>query len=153
MKLIGIAAIDQKNGIGKNNSLPWNFKEDLAFFKETTGKDPIIMGRKTYESIGRVLPNRRNLVISNKTIPNSNNDLISITNINSIYNQPFEKAFVIGGSEIFKYFLDDLEELYLTHINNTYNCDTFFPEYKHLFTEQKVISKSKDFTIIKYTKK
>ncbi|MFM6954842.1 MAG: dihydrofolate reductase, partial [Sphingobacteriaceae bacterium] len=98
-----VVAVDEQGGIGKNNQLLWHLPADLKHFKEITTGHPIIMGRKTYDSIGRVLPNRRNIVISRQTdlqiegaeVATSLPDAISL-----VAHEP--KAFIIGGAEIFR---------------------------------------------------
>ena len=126
-KLSIIVATDKKRGIGINNQLPWHLPEDLAHFKSTTSGHPIIMGRKTYDSIGRPLPKRRNIVISRNSEWNQN----GVETVNSIeqglalLNE--EQAFVIGGAQIYAQALPLAERLIVTEIQAEYACDAFFP--------------------------
>jgi dihydrofolate reductase len=124
-----IVAMDRQRGIGINNRLPWHLPEDLAHFKRTTTGHPIIMGRKTYESIGRPLPNRRNIVVTRNASwraegvetaasPQAACDLIA----------EGEQAFIIGGAELFAQTLALADCLIVTEIDGVYPCDTFFPE-------------------------
>lgn len=123
-----IVATDQENGIGKNNQLLWHLPNDLKFFKKTTSGHTIIMGRKTFDSIGKALPNRRNIVITrqkdlaieNVEVFNSLEQAIATCNNEDQY-------FVIGGGEIYKQALPLANNLYLTKVKHTFNADTFFP--------------------------
>lgn len=136
-----IAAIDAANGIGKNNDLMWNLPADMRFFKETTKGHIVIMGRKNYDSIPekyRPLSGRTNVVLSRKPSFDAPDCLVfdSLENcMASIELAPGQKAFIIGGAEIYKLALESglVHEMYLTHIDKTYGADTFFPEFN---TEQ-----------------
>lgn len=128
MKLIVAKA--SNNVIGDNNNLIWHLPNDLKHFKNLTTNHPIIMGRKTYESLGRALPNRTNIIITRDT--NYVDDQIVITyslenaikkakEINSDY-------FIIGGGEIYKQAMLLADELYITEVHHEFEGDTFFPE-------------------------
>lgn len=122
-----IVAIDANNGIGIDNKLPWHLPEDLAHFKRTTSGHPIIMGRKTFDSIGRPLPNRRNIVITRN--PDWKHDGVeAVTSIAAakalVGNAP---AFIIGGGQIFSDTLAEADRLIVTKIEKTFDCDAFFP--------------------------
>ncbi|GGI53288.1 dihydrofolate reductase [Oxalicibacterium solurbis] len=122
-----VVAVDANNGIGIDNQLPWHLPEDLAHFKRTTSGHPIIMGRKTFDSIGRPLPNRRNIVITrNKDW--QHDGVEAVTSIAAaktlVGNAP---AFIIGGGQIFADTLADADRLIVTHIDKTFDCDAFFP--------------------------
>lgn len=125
MNLSIITAFDQNQLIGKNNTLPWIIPEDLAYFKKTTINQPIIMGRKTFESIGKPLPKRSNIVISSQL---THNDLIILSNPNQIFNLDIEHAFIIGGAKLYQHFLPHCQKLYITHIEDTFIGDTYFPK-------------------------
>jgi dihydrofolate reductase len=129
MILAAIVVTDQNNAIGKNNQLLCHLPADLKFFKTTTMGCPILMGRKTYESIGRVLPGRRNLVITQKTDYKIEGAEIyhSIgAAIESCHHE--ERVFIIGGSEIFKQTFEKMTEIYRTAIKASFPADTWFPE-------------------------
>ena len=123
-------AMDNNHVIGYNNQLPWHLPEDLKFFKSTTMGHPIAMGRKTWDSIGRPLPGRENIVITRNpeflcegcTVLNSVEALLEYSR------QKADEIFVIGGAEIFKLILPDADKLYLTRIYDEFKGDTFFPE-------------------------
>lgn len=116
--------------IGKNNDMPWHLPADLAYFKKATLGKPIIMGRKTYESIGRPLPGRKNIVITR----DSNYQAQGIDVVHSVADalalvSDVEEAMVIGGGAIYQHCLPEAQRLYITHINADIEGDTYFPEY------------------------
>jgi dihydrofolate reductase len=122
-----IVATERHNGIGINNALPWRLPEDLAFFKRTTTGHPILMGRKTFESIGRPLPNRRNIVITRN--PDWQHEGVDTA---SSLQQAADLAgdgevFVIGGAQIYADALPLASRLIVTEIDADFACDAFFP--------------------------
>ena len=125
-----IVAMDRNHVIGSNNQMPWHLPNDLRFFKETTTGNTIVMGRKTFESIGRVLPNRKHIVITKSTTDFPNeveivHDIETIVKLSEDNNE--EELFVIGGGNIFKQLLPYADKLYVTLINETFEGDVFFP--------------------------
>ena len=122
-----VVAIDTNNGIGINNALPWHLPEDLAHFKRTTSGHAIIMGRKTFDSIGRPLPNRRNIVITRNT-EWQHAGVEAVTSLAAakalVDGTP---AFIIGGGQIFADTLADSNRLIVTRIDKAFDCDAFFP--------------------------
>lgn len=124
-----VVAIAENNAIGRNNQLLWHLPADLKFFKNTTSGHTIIMGRKTYESMGRALPNRRNIVISSQPdlkiegceVVNSIEKAIEIC-------KGEEEVFIIGGGNIYKQSLPICNRIYLTIVHHSFEADTFFPE-------------------------
>jgi dihydrofolate reductase len=131
MIIAAIVVTDQNNAIGKNNQLLCHLPADLKFFKTTTMGCPIIMGRKTYESIGRLLPGRRNIVITRRSDYKIEGAEI-YHSIDAALKSCSEekKVFVIGGSEIFKQSLAETTEIYRTLIASRFDADTWFPEIK-----------------------
>lgn len=123
-----IVAMDRNRVIGKDNKLPWHLPGDLAYFKRVTTGHTIIMGRKTFESIGRALPNRRNVVLTKNTSFKAEGCDIVHTYDEVIALCREEECFIIGGSELFTLFWDDVDRLYVTFIDETFEGDTFFPE-------------------------
>jgi len=125
-----IVAMDKNRVIGKNNSLPWKLPQDLARFKSLTLGHAVIMGRKTYESIGKALPGRVNIIVTTSesysalgcTVVGSLESAIDIS-------KNEEEIFIIGGESIFKQALRFADRLYLTVIDNVFEGDTFFPEF------------------------
>ncbi len=122
-----VVATDARGGIGINNTLPWKLPEDLAHFKRVTTGHPIIMGRKTFDSIGRPLPNRRNIVITRD--PQWQRDGVdSVTSIEAALALVGDgRASIIGGAQIYAAILDEVNELIVTEISHTFDCDAFFP--------------------------
>lgn len=123
-----IVAADQNRGIGINNTLPWKLPEDLAHFKRLTTGHAIIMGRKTFESIGRPLPNRRNIVITR----NAEWRAEGVETVHSIEEARKlvagdAQAYVIGGAQIYAQALEVADEIVITEIQAVYECDAHFP--------------------------
>ncbi len=126
-KLSLIVATDRANGIGINNTLPWRLPADLAFFKRTTSGHPIIMGRKTFDSIGRALPNRRNIVVTrNPEWSHAGVEAVSSLQA-AVALTGTEEAFVIGGAQIYVEALPLATRLIVTEIAADFTCDAFFP--------------------------
>ena len=153
MKLTAIVAMTPERVIGKDEDLPWHLPEGLKFFKEHTSGHPIIMGRKTFDSIGRPLPKRQNIVITRD--PTWQHDGVeTIHHPDELKQLEFitPEAFIIGGAEIYKIFLPVLDELVITHVHEPYPGDTFFPEYRDLYPESEILSKNVDFTIKRHFK-
>jgi dihydrofolate reductase len=122
-----IVATDARNGIGINNILPWRLPEDMAFFKKTTTGHPIVMGRKTFDSIGRALPNRRNIVITRNPAW-SHEGVESVSSLDAAAALLGEsEAFIIGGAQIYTDALHHANRLLVTEIGKSFDCDAFFP--------------------------
>jgi len=135
MKIVLIAAFAQNRVVGINNSLPWHLPEDLKYFKRTTTGKAIIMGRKTYDSIGRPLPNRTNIVISR----NSELKIEGVKVVDSLqaaidlakevnFINGVEEVMVIGGASIYEEALPQADRLYITHVHAEVAGDAYFPE-------------------------
>ncbi len=151
-----IVATDAKRGIGKNNALMWKIKGELPRFKRITIGHPIIMGRKTYESIGRPLPGRTNIIITNNSefkIQNSlpeGTEAIVVHSLDEAILQAKEsegsdEIFIIGGGQIFTQALPRTDRLYLTIVQGDFGADVFFPEYT-MFTKEREREDHKDET-------
>lgn len=122
-----IVAIDQNNAIGKDNQLLWHLPKDLQFFKNVTAGNAIIMGRKTFESIGKALPNRRNIVISTqKDLQYAGAEITSSLNA-AIELVGKADGYIIGGGSIYEQSLTLVDRLYITKVAASFNADTFFP--------------------------
>lgn len=131
-----IVATADNNIIGKDNDMPWHLPADLAYFKKVTLGKPIIMGRKTYESIGRPLPGRRNIVISRDEnyIAEGIDTVTSVEQALALVDgsdgsDAVEEIMVIGGGAIYKHCLPNADRLYVTHIKAAIDGDTQFPAY------------------------
>ena len=124
-------AMDKRGLIGCNNALPWHLPADLKHFRAITMGKPIIMGRKTYESIGRPLPGRLNIVLSRDTklslagcqVLHDFDELLAFT-------QNYEECVVIGGSSIYKRLLPMVERLYVTWVDGEFEGDCYFPDFQ-----------------------
>ena len=128
-----IVAHDLNNLIGNKNKLPWHLPEDLQHFKNETLNKNIVMGRKTFESIGKPLPKRNNIILTRDKNykPESTIVFHSISDIIKEY----DNFIVIGGVEIYKQFLPFTNELIVTEIDSEFEGDAYFPEYKKLFNK------------------
>lgn len=134
IELFHIAAASENNVIGIGNALPWDIPEDMKFFRETTKGHPIIMGRKTFESMGRPLPHRQNIIITRD--PNFKVEgAFIVGSLDQAYKicqqnmtQWGTKVFVIGGGEIYKQSLLDIAGVYLTRIHTVLQGDTLYPD-------------------------
>ena len=130
MKLVIIAAIGENNELGKDNSLIWHLPGDLKFFKDKTYGKSIVMGRKTFESLPKMLPNRQHIVITSGNI--NNPDVEVYHSIESFLNScsSDEETFVIGGASIYKAFIDIVDTMYLTEVEaSCESADAFFPDF------------------------
>ena len=125
-----IAAVADNNAIGLDNGLPWHLPEDLKHFRSLTMGHHIIMGRKTYESLGRLLPGRTTVIVTRQTdycvagalVAGSLDEAVSLCGND-------DEVFVIGGAELYKLALPIADKLYLTEVSGEFSADTFFPEY------------------------
>jgi len=123
-------AMDENRVIGKNNDLPWRLPADLKYFKQVTMGHPVAMGRKTFDSIGRKLPGRENIIITR----NLNYEQEGCTVLHTIeelvdYSKKFHELFVIGGADIFDQCLPFADRLYITYIYHSFEGDTYFPPF------------------------
>ena len=146
-----IAAMSLNRVIGNKNNIPWHLPEDFKWFKKTTMGHVLLMGRKTFNSIGRPLPGRDTVVLTRN--PES---IIGIPTFNSI--EAFEQAdefqkrkvFVCGGAEIYRQTLEKCSDLFLTLVKQKIEGDTFFPDYESLFDTGTILHKTEEFEIIHY---
>lgn len=129
-----IVAMDKNRVIGLNNDLPWYIPNDLKFFKEKTTGHTILMGRKTFDSLGRVLPNRKHVVLTRgqNEFPDEVVVLHEIDQLLAyIKENKDEEIFLIGGGHLFEQMLPYADRLYITEINEAFEGDVFFPEIDH----------------------
>ena len=160
MEIILIAAVSRDRVIGKQGGIPWKIKEDLSFFKEKTLNSPIIMGRATYESIGRPLPNRLNIVMT-RSVKNTE----GVTEVTSAdkaieaasINRDSSKVYIIGGENIYKEFIPIAHKMIITEVElDIEDGDTFFPKWD--ISEWKEQSRDKreengiKFSFVEYTR-
>ena len=163
MKLSIIVATSLNNAIGKDNQLLWHLPADLKFFKTTTMGCPVVMGRKTFQSIGRTLSGRKNVVITRDDNFNSDKkfDLEIVSSLNkAIENLSNEnEVFIIGGGEIYQQSMELVDTIYITHVHTIIDGDVYFPEIDatkfELVWEEKHYADEKnkyDYTFQKYIK-
>ncbi|MFC7339504.1 dihydrofolate reductase [Haloferula chungangensis] len=150
MKLTAVVAMTPDRIIGRDGCLPWHLPEDLAYFKRTTIGHPILMGRKTYESIGRPLPKRRNIVITRDTSWSA--DGVDVIHSPSALGELGidGEVFIIGGAEIYQAFLPRLDEILVSYVFQSYPGDTRFPEFEHLFGPAEVLETYEAFEVRRY---
>lgn len=126
-----LVAHDPNRVIGKNNDLPWHIPEDLRYFKEQTMGKGIVMGRKTFESIGRPLPGRLNIILTrNKDYSAEGAEVVhSMEEAVRLASDMHEEVMIIGGSDIFRMSLPVADRLYITYVDQEFEGDTYFPPY------------------------
>ena len=144
-----IVAMAENRVIGNAGTIPWHIPEDFKFFKATTMGHAILMGRKTYESIGKPLPGRENIVLSRTML-----ETPGVTVIRSIdelkepeFTQGGRDLFVIGGEEIYRLLLPRVQELYVTKVPRTIDGDTHFPEFESQCDAGTKVLETTDFTV------
>jgi dihydrofolate reductase len=157
-KLIAIAAMASNRVIGREGKLPWHLPEDLKFFKATTLGHPVVMGRRTFDSIverlGKPLPGRPNLVLSKNMPPREGvqvlRDVAEITSSLAPLSSP---AYLIGGAQLYDSLLPQCDELLLTFLDQPYEGDAFFPEFESDFELVEVLGRGAGFEFRKYARK
>lgn len=162
MKVSHIVAISENRAIGKDNDLVCHLPADMKFFRLTTTGHHIIMGRKNYESIGRPLPNRTNVIIT-RNLEYKAEGCITATSIQEALDlakaNGEDEAFIIGGGQIYAQSLDIVDTIYLTQIHKTLEGDVFYPEldpsqWNKVFTEKhdKDEKNKYDYSFLKFTR-
>ncbi|MBI3034899.1 type 3 dihydrofolate reductase [Candidatus Woesearchaeota archaeon] len=143
-----IVAMDENRAIGCRNKLPWNLPSELQYFREATKGKPVVMGRKTYESIGRPMPERLNIIITRDKNYTADGCIV----VNSIQDaikaaKGSHEIMVIGGSEIYRLFLPIANRLYVTKVHGKFEADTYFPEFNEnewLKSREKFVEKDNE---------
>jgi dihydrofolate reductase len=151
--LTAIVAMTPDRVIGRGGTLPWHLPEDLAFFKRVTSGHPVVMGRKTFESIGKPLPRRRNIVLTRDQswsadgveVIHRPGDLKSLPDLEG-------RVFIIGGSEIYAAFLPETDELLVSHVFAAHEGDTRFPEFERDFPDSEVLETHTDFEVRRWSR-
>jgi len=142
-----IVAVAENNVIGKDNQLIWHLPEDLKRFKALTTGKTIIMGRKTFESLGRILPNRKHIILTKNKEYRVENAMVEIvTDIADIkrYIETEEENFVIGGASVYKILMPYAKKMYITKIEEEFEADTYFPKIDE--KEWEITEKEKGIT-------
>jgi len=143
-----IVAMTPNRVIGVGNTIPWRLPEDMRWFKGVTMGHPVLMGRRTFESIGKPLPGRRNLVASrNGAFPG----VEMVRNLEAFDPAKYEpEVIVMGGAEIYRAVLDRCDQLLVTRLKKEYAGDRFFPEFSSLFRIVEKIEETPEFEILRY---
>lgn len=139
-----IVAVANNQVIGKDNQLIWHLPEDLKRFKTLTTGHTIIMGRKTFESLGRILPNRKHIILCNDAklqIEDENVEILEDISMLKPYIDSQEEHFIIGGATIYRLLMPYATKMYITHIHQEFEGDVYFPEIKQ--EEWKIVAKEK----------
>ncbi len=149
-----IVAMASNRVIGRDGGLPWRLPEDLKWFKKLTLGHPIIMGRKTCESLPKALPGRRNLVLtrSGAALPEGFERASSIETLETEL-KPESPAFIIGGAQIYELFFPLLSELYLSYVFEPYEGDTFLPPFEESFELAEVMAAYPEFELRRYARR
>lgn len=151
--LTAIVAMTPERVIGRDGMLPWRLPEDLAFFKRVTSGHPVVMGRKTYESIGRPLPQRRNIVLTRDPgwsaqgveVIHRPEELKALPGLEG-------RVFIIGGSEIYAAFLPETDDLLVSHVFAAHEGDTRFPEFMRDFPHSEILETHADFEVRRWSR-
>lgn len=146
--LIAVVAMDPNRLIGAGGTLPWHLPEDLAFFKKTTLGHPVLMGRKTFESIGRPLPKRRNIVLTRDH--DWNHAGVEVIHSPEEILDAEEKVFVIGGAEIYRALSGQIDEWLVSHVHQAYEGDTHLAAFEADFPNVEVVETHETFTVKRY---
>jgi len=153
VKIFLIAALDRNRVIGRGGKLPWHISEDLKRFKRLTKGHVVLMGRRTYESLGKLLPDRRNVVLASQPIEGVESYRSLPEALRALKDE--ETVFIIGGGEVFRQALPIADGLHLTIVDGEHEGDTFFPEYEHLIGTTFAITWNEDhegYSFVDYTR-
>ena len=153
LKLVAIVAMDPDRVIGRGGSLPWHLPGDLAFFKRTTSGHPVVMGRRTWDSIGRPLPRRQNIVLTRDTAWSAEGaEVIHSPSGLGQLDLLHPEVFIIGGAQIYDLFLPRLDALIVTHIRTRHQGDTFFPPFEEILPHSELLEIHGQFEIRRYSR-
>ena len=149
-----IAAMAENRVIGKGNTIPWHLPDDFKWFKAKTMGHILIMGRKTFESIGRPLPGRETIILSRSgySVPGIQT-VESLTCLEGTLGDDKRIPFICGGAEIYRQTLDLCSDLYLTQVKGLFEGDTFFPEFENHFEDVEAVLKHEQFTVFHYRRR
>jgi dihydrofolate reductase len=156
MEKIIIAAVAENGAIGKDGDIPWHIPEDLEHFKQKTTGHPVIMGRKTYESLPenfRPLPDRTNIVLTRSDMDKEGIRVAgSMEKAYSIAEELDDRAFIIGGASVYKQALPDANKMEITEVKKEVDGDTFFPEFDREEWNEERREEHEDFDFVTYTR-
>lgn len=150
-----IAAMSLNRVIGAGNKIPWHLPEDFKWFKKMTTGQVIVMGRKTFESIGKPLPHRTTIVLSRRTDPIPGVQMVSELDQLDPASPAFEgkEVFICGGAQVYRQALPRCSDLYLTQVKRTVEGDTFFPAFEEQFELVEEVVDRPEFKVLHYRKK
>lgn len=147
-----IACVGQNNELGKDNNLCFHIKEDMTFFKKKTSGKAVLMGRKTYESIGSPLKNRINYVLTSN--PDSlDGNVIACLDLEAFLKNYKEDVFIIGGASVYAQALPYADVIYLTEVKDKAEADVFFPDFDKTLYNKRALKKTDYFEIVKYIRR
>lgn len=153
-----IACVSRDLGLGKDNDLLWRFKDDMQFFRQTTLSSAAIMGAKTFQSLGRPLPKRTNVVLSRH--PGKDTGVIWCRNkeeLDQLIRETSGNKFVIGGASLYTMYLSEAEKIYLTEVDTIKPADVYFPKFNHSEFDRKVLKTGETdgikYEIVEYSRK
>ena len=157
-RLIAIAAMASNRVIGCDGKLPWHLPADLKFFKRTTLRHPVVMGRRTFESIlaqlGKPLPGRENIVLSRNMPPHEGVRIIrDVAGLSSVISQSAQTVFLIGGAQLYQELLPHCDEILLTLISDPHEGDAHFPPFEHDFEMKEVLESGDGYEIRRYVRR
>jgi dihydrofolate reductase len=156
-KLIAIAAMASNRVIGRGGKLPWHLPEDLKFFKQTTLGHPVLMGRKTFDSIlarlGKPLPGRANIVLSRDMPPHEGVHVIRDAGELASIPGLIAPVYLIGGAQLYEALLPQCDEILLTYITAPHEGDTYFPVFEDAFELSEVLGRGEGFEFRRYKRK
>lgn len=149
----GIVAMDAQRAIGLSNSIPWHLPEDLKLFKRLTMGHPILMGRKTWESLGRPLPGRQNIVLTRDASYHAEgahmiHHLAELEQLELMH----PEIMVIGGAQIYEALLPQMAKLYVSEVHGEHKADTFFPPFEQYFAHKQELAQYEGFASVLYEK-
>jgi dihydrofolate reductase len=146
VRFIAIAAMAENRVIGRGNELPWHVPEDFRWFKNKTMGKTLLMGRKTFESLGGPLPKRRTIVLSRSGFAADGATVVgSLDELPSLLTEP--ELWICGGAEIYRMTMDRWEALFLSLIDGEYEGDAFFPEFEHKMTGGEIVHEGTGFRV------
>ncbi len=149
-----IAAMDKNRVIGKDNKLPWRISDDLKNFKKLTTGNTVIMGRKTFESIGKPLPNRNNIVISTSMPQTAGIDVCNSFEESIIKAKSYGKdIFIIGGAAVYEQAIPFADKMYISYVKGEYKGDVFFPEFDEKAWHVENKEEHAEFDLLVYVRK
>lgn len=154
-RFTGVVAMAADRAIGLGGTMPWHLSEDLKLFKRLTMGHPVLMGRKTWESLGKwkPLPGRQNIVLTRDATFEAEGAVVihDIAELEHITLQDAE-VMVIGGAQIYALMLPHLTALHVSEVQGTYEADTYFPPFAHLFSRREALEPFEGFTPVLYTR-